>query len=187
MTSLDLRNLVKKVKQGTLTDSDVRAVLKLEINEDNAYRIILILGHSGLSEVIPAIEAILIKSEDLDVKAKALQYLLVHHKQVQWEWMLHEHLKGSPLDFGEELRFVAVSTAGRLLSEKRDLQLLREVLNVFENTQDPIMKDASYDAILLASGARKQDLPGLRFETTTEPSYDNEVIKKMQKVAQGIH
>jgi hypothetical protein len=184
--ALDFDALVKKTKLGIISKSEILEVVRLGIANNHHYDVVIILGNSGLVEAIPLLEEIAISSEDLDASAKSLGYLLLNFKLKQWLPILIENATGSKRDFGDSLKLGAILTAGAILSQNRETEVLAAVLLAFEKSENPVVQSSAYDAMLLATGVDRVELPKYQ-EEVSKMGFDRGIVERVKKALNHLN
>lgn len=185
-------DLLDKAKSGKLTDEELKYVVQriktsTPDNEDpNLYTLLHILGKAGLtptdtkrtgvavSEVIrhrKLIEKFLYYPTDPMISKIALQTLGDH-----WGFykdylsQIKEFVKGVEWDKDEDVRIIAISSAGAFLRETtdKDKELVQLLVNILISDQkEEIMRDCAYYALAYAAGQEWSDI--LRDENKPNP------------------
>ena len=195
----DAHDLLRKAKNYTITKEEFDYVVQrikastLDNEDPNLYTLIHILGAASIGppdgsdtevpmdEILKCrklVESFLHYSKDPMVSKIALQVLCSYWGDTKdYIQEIKDFAKGVDWDFDEDVRMLAISEMGEQVRGTRDKQLLKILIQIFENPQEnEIIQECVYTALARAGGQEWHDL--LRDENKPNPS----IMKKIYQM-----
>ena len=168
MRSLD--DLLEEAKWGQLTDEELTYVVnrikekrkKKDRSPDrDLYTLLHILGKSGAVEYRDLVESFLHYPSWPAISSMALR-TLVSYWDLMEDYLREIKLFVRGVDWDDDdVRIVAVSAAGRYLTGYQDKELLKLLIDIFVNTNEPdYIRQGAYRALADAVGRDWRDLVG---------------------------
>ena len=168
MRSLD--ELLEEAKWGQLTDEELTYVVnrikekrkKKDRSPDrDLYTLLYILGKSGAVEYRDLVESFLHYPSWPWISSMALR-TLVSYWDLMEDYLREIKLFVKGVDWDDDhVRIVAVSAAGRYLTGYQDKELLKLLIDIFVNTNEPdYIRQGAYEALADAVGRDWRDLVG---------------------------
>ena len=156
MRSLD--DLLEEAKWGQLTDEEltyvVNRIKESRKKEDpDLYTLLYTLGKSGAVEYKDLVEPFLHYPSHPSISAMALR-TLVSYWDLMKDYLREIKLFVRGVDWDDDdVRIVAVSAAGRYLTGYQDKELLKLLIDIFVNTNEPdYIREMAYWALVDAVG-----------------------------------
>lgn len=149
--------LLKQAKYGQLSVqeiAEVAAELQKERPETLRYSLLHILGKAGDTSYRSLVEQFLECREDPMLSKMALRTLCDYwHFTDEYRDTLLRFVRGVSWDDEQHVRRVAIQIAGEYLIDHSDTEMLRELLSIYEDSQeDKSMRDWTYQALSRAMG-----------------------------------
>lgn len=158
-------DLLSKAEKSTISKDELDEVVKRINNlsdKPNLEVLISILGETRRREYQKIIEKFLIYPENPMVSRTAMIILCQDWGLAdQYIPFIKEMMRGTDWD-GGQVRYIALMEGSKLFYQKNDKELLKILLDVFENEQEE--KRCAYEAIGLAIGMDLRDLRSKSFD-----------------------
>ncbi len=188
----NLDDLLEKAKWSKLTDEELNYVVRKIENPSlrgkyELYTLIFILGKAKATQHRKLVESFLYYPKDPMISKIAVQTLCgFWNLGRDYLKELRAFVKGVEWDKEEDVRLVAISCAGPLLSQIKDKELMELLLDIFENYSeseysqgsdyDDIFKEAAYESLADSVGIRWSEANGM----------DPQVIEKARQLIKTI-
>lgn len=161
----NLAALLDEAKWGKLTNEEIAYVVqKLESckpgDDDNLYTLIHILGKAHAKQYKRKIESFLYYPSYSMITKIALQTLCCFWGYYQ-EYLteIKKFMRGVEWDDEEQIRIIAISSAGQSLSLSYDHELLQLLIQIFENEkEEESIREMAYFALATAMGQSSREI-----------------------------
>ncbi len=194
MSKMDVDELVNKAYDGCIEPEELaEAVDRIQKfydypNNEDIYSLLQVVGYAGifcnLNQVIDKyrglIEKFIVFPKDPSVSVAAFG-VLCNDWDLTAEYIsqIKMYIRGVEWDEGEDMRVKAMCIAGRYIKESGDKELLRMLLEVFENErEEKITREIAYDSISVALGSDWTVLPQIDIDTFSQNVVAQEIIAK---------
>ena len=188
---MNLEELVKKAKHGTLSDQELDYVAQkikenTTCNDDNLYKLIYILGRAEAKQYRKLIEDFLHYPTDPMISRLALQILCNF-----WDYTLDylneikKFIDKVEWDQENDIRLMAISCAGEYCRSSMNKELLQLLIRICDDpSEDSISQEGAFEALARAIGMEWNDIIAIDnlIETGEGDQIVLSVIEKARKI-----
>lgn len=185
---MDSQDLVKRATQGALTQeelAEIATILEQSAPEMDLYPLLLAIGRSNAVRYRKLVETFLHCESEPMLASLALQILCDFWGDTErYIENIKQYVRGVPWDEEQDVRQIAVSTAGEYLRQHDDRELLEQLLTVFENTEEEqLIRENAYCALARAAGKDWSELPsatrGFNLKKDIDPTVLTEIRRRL--------
>src|SRR5262249_36734141 len=161
---LDHDKLLERARSGDITEVELSAVvaeLEDRTSQVDPYGLLHIIGHAGDLRYRPVVESFLTRSDEPMLARLALQILCKFWNQTEnYLSSVASFIEGAPWDFDNDVRQIAISCAGEYLRGHREPGLLKRLLDILDDENEPqTLREDAYLALARAVGREWSELP----------------------------
>jgi len=153
-----LQSYLNRLVDGKLSHDELDGVAADLTNPDDLYMRIAILARSFDPRFISVFEKFVTYTDDLDVAAKALRALIDFHGRVEYVPLLKKYVKGVNWDQNESLQLHAIHIARDYLKEHEDPSVVVLLIEQFEVSENPVVREAAHEALMSVAGVDRSDV-----------------------------
>lgn len=172
---------IKKAIEGSLSRHELESVAQsLVTGENDRYEALLILGRAGAIQYRKLVEQFLDRHDDPMMARLALQVLCRYWElSTDYRDVLKRFINKVDWDQDDDVRLMAIASAGSLLAKEKDLNLLASLLQIFRDLSErQIVREAAYIALAVAMGKQWDELPPHSRHFDLERDVDHSIIAK---------
>lgn len=158
LTERVLQTYLNRLVDGKLSRHELDEVAADLSNPDDLYMRIAILARSFDPRFIPVFEKFTIYTDDLDVAAKALRALIDFHSRLEYVPLLKKYLEGVNWDQNDDLKLHSIHIAREYLKEHGDASVVALLIKQFEESQNPVIREAAHEALMSVAGIDRSDV-----------------------------
>lgn len=181
---MNLDQLLEKAKWSCLTSQELSEVAqRIEKSDDSntheLYTLLHIIGKDphGI-HYRSLIEKYLIFPKDPMIARLALMILCNYWDLTEaYLEILIIYLKGVDWDSFEDVRLIAISSAGEYVQKTKNKELVRLILQIYENQQEEILtRCVAYGALLRCIGLEWIEIPSPAYLTSHLDEYESPIV-----------
>ena len=177
--------LVENDEAAKLTNEELELVAAelQKPDTEEKYLLIRILGYSHATAYQPLVERFLISESDPYLASAALQVLCNHWGfENQYLQKIQEFIQGVSWDEHEDVRLVAISTAGEHLRKNENKEFLQTILEIFKDeNEDHLLREAAYSSLARAVGRGYAEIPSAADSFDLVDDIDPLVIEQVEQ------
>lgn len=181
-----LHRLLHRAKRASVTDQELDEVAAaVHDAHPELYTLLHILGRCGR----PADEEIVARYTgfvpDAQIAALALGLVCSQWGRCRaYRETIRSYLRSVSWDHDDDLRLKSISVAGECLRDEFDEETVRELLNIFSTSRDPLIRNAAYSALMRAFGKPYSDIPNALDRTLRDDELDKPALEELQRRSQ---
>jgi hypothetical protein len=188
---MDYDELLKKAMKGVITSEEVKKLAQnIEVGTDGEYLYeqLHILGHSLHYEYEDLVASYLVYKKDPMISGIAIEVLCGYwHKTKKYLDYIKQFVKKVDWDEADDIRIIAISFAGVYLRENSDKELLKSLLDIFNNSDEKsVVRECAYRAIMIACGKNWKELPSVVKDLDFNKDVDKEIIEWAERQVEDV-
>ena len=185
---MDLDYLVIRAKNGSITvpeQNAVAALLDCAPPEANRYRMLYILGRSFAFQHEDFFARFLEHREEPQLAKLALEILCQQWgKSEKYLKYIEHYILGDPWDEYEDVRFIAISSAGSYLRDNKDNTFAISLLEILTSpNEEKLTREVAYSALEKAYGMDMQDISTFKTDFDLDHDMDPELLEWAEALA----
>lgn len=183
LSATELRNLLQRAKEGRVSPGDLdRVAMEAGDNSPQLYTLLHILGRSGRPEDKRIVSRYVEFPADPQISALALGFLCLEWGECdRFRDTIRNYYKGVSWDRENELRLKAISLAGECSHRKFDKEIVRDLLDIFDESDRDVIRNAAYSALMRASGAEWSRIPSPRVGALEREELNIEALDQLRE------
>ena len=149
---INISDLLQKAEEGKISEEEIKEVVYRINNlsdKQNLEILLMILGESRKFEYKYVLENFLIYPDNPMI-SRTVMIILCQDWRLADQYLpyIKKMMRGAAWDENEQTRFIALGIGGQLFKEIEDKELLKILLEIFENENEEMMtRGCAYEAI----------------------------------------
>ena len=176
---MNMKELIAKATHGNIEQWELERVVRcLETKSCDTYEALLVIGRAGAIQYRSLIEKYL-EARDNPMLARLALMILCRYWNltIEYKSKLEEFLRRVDWDTEEDVRLLAISIAGSLLTSHPDRGLLRLLIRIFRDPSElQLVRETAYCALGEAAGKIPSELPRASRRLDLEHELDPDVV-----------